>query len=141
MLHVVLQALHVGIEELAALFLVNRQETERGGIGGADAPFLGIEVVGTLPHTLDETQGNATEGDEDDALGSLDAQGFTAQVGQGLGVGEFVLRPVASRTRGAQGQDVRGHGTLGSLLRLGNAAEQGMQVTTHLGDEGLGRKG
>ena len=36
MLHVVLQALHVGIEELTALFLVNRQETERGGIGGAD---------------------------------------------------------------------------------------------------------
>ena len=141
MLHVVLQALHVGIEELAALFLVNRQETERGGIGGADAPFLGIEVVGTLSHTPDKPQGNATEGDEDDALGSLDAQGFTPQVGQGLSVGEFVLGPGASWTGGTQGQDVRGHGTLGCLLRLGNAAEQGMQVTTHLGDEGLGRKG
>ena len=87
-------------------FLVNRQEAERGGIGGADAPFLGIEVVGTLPHTLDETQGNATEGDEDDAPGCLDAQGFTPQVGKSLGIGEFVLGPGASRTRGAQGQDV-----------------------------------
>ena len=60
------------------------------GVGALDAPLLGVEIVGTGADVLGQAEGNALEADLDEAARSVGRQGegFVAQIGEGLRVGE-----------------------------------------------------
>ena len=57
-----------------------------GPVGAADAPLLGVEVVGPGPEVLGKAEGEPLVADRDEALRSRRRQrdGLAAQVGYGL---------------------------------------------------------
>ena len=61
-----------------------------GSVGAANAPFLWVEVVGTIAEVVDEADWRALVGEQHIAArGVGQGDGFAAQVGNGLRVRHF----------------------------------------------------
>lgn len=67
------------------------KERVGGDEGAADAPFLGVEVVGASAEVLDEAEALATEADLHDAAWGVrgEDEGFTLEVADGIVEGEL----------------------------------------------------
>ena len=97
------------------------KERVGGDEGAADAPFLGVEVVGASAEVLDEAEALAAEADLHDAAWGVSRQneGFALQVADGIVEGELYAWGAGGiELVGGEGRQLREGGDEIALFRM-----------------------